>query len=1011
MHRLTKAVIERPVTVIVTLVGLVLFSILSVRSMSLKLMPDMSLPMVVVVGTYTGASPEEVDENLIEKIRESCATLSGLKRSQAQSNENYGMLMLQFDYGTDMDDTINDIRNKLDSIDSDLPDAAGKPTIIEMDMDAMDDFMMSIYSDSDDMDLLKLVEDTLEPQLRRSSALADISVTGGEESYIAVRMVPEYMQQYGVTSASLVAGIQAMNFMMPAGSFSYGDQYVNMETQVHYNELEEIRQIPITTARGQTIHLEDVADVSYGISDSSSISRYNGRSTINLSIKKKQSSTAVALSSQVKKILGEFEENYPDVHIDISYDAADEISDTLRSVAVTMVEGVLLAMAVIFLFFGDLKGSIIVGTTMPISLLAAVVCMYFCGISLDVVSMNSLVISIGMITDNAVVVIELCFKKQEEGMDFKDAAYYGSKTVMNSVIGSTLTTVVVYLPLAVMKGLSGQLFKEVGYTIVFVLLASLISAITFVPFFFSVYKPVEKMNNPMTRFINWIAGGYTKVLGWMLNRKKLVSLTAVAVFIISVVLATGLGTELIASSDEGIINMRVNFRPNMDLASMDAEVHKLEDYINGKELTDRVSVNIERDTASATLTAYKKEDVDIPTQLIADTWNSELADFSDICEVEVSLGSSMMGSFSSGGVSETVTIAADDMESLREANNRLSDLLRSTKGVLSVTTSLDKDRAKALVDIKPELAASKGFSAMQVSQMVYAAMTGSKAGQVTIDGDNYDVKVEYPKGYFEDLDDVQSMTLMSPAGVSVPLTEIADIRFEQSSQSIMRMNGRYITEVSALMTDADHDVIMTDLQPAIDSLDLGEGANYVESIEDEMMVEEFTAIGIAIIVALYMVFMVMAMQFESVTYSLLIMLCIPFAMIGSILLLLIMDVKISMTSLMGVLMLSGIVVNNGIIFIDTANQFRDAGEEAKAALIHAGKDRMRPILITTLTTELSMIPVALGLARNSETMQGMGVVIVGGLLASTLLTLLLLPTFYLMLDKIKNRKKYKAMAV
>ncbi|MCR5599032.1 MAG: efflux RND transporter permease subunit [Lachnospiraceae bacterium] len=1010
MHRLTKAVIERPVTVIVTLVGLVLFSIISVRNMNLKLMPDMSLPMVVVVGTYTGASPEEVDENLIEKIRESCATLSGLKRSQAQSSENYGLLMMQFDYGVNMDDTINDIRNKLDAIDSELPDAAGKPTIIEMDMDSMDDFSMSLYSDSEDLDLLKLVNDTLEPQLRRSSALADITVNGGDESYIAIRMVPEYMQQYGVTSASLVAGIQSMNFMMPAGSFAYGNQHINMETQVHYNELEEIRQIPITTARGQTIHLEDVADVSYGISESSSVSRYNGNNTINVSIKKKQSATAVALSSQVKRILKEFEENYPDVHVDISYDASDEIVSTLKSVAVTMVEGVALAMAVIFLFFGDLKGSIIVGTTMPISLLAAVVCMYFFGISLDVVSMNSLVISIGMITDNAVVVIELCFKKQEEGMGFKDAAYYGSKTVMNSVIGSTLTTVVVYLPLAVMKGLSGQLFKEVGYTIVFVLLASLISAITFVPFFFSVYKPVERQNNPVTRFINWVAGGYTKVLRWMLNRKKLVSLTAVAMFIISMVLASGLGTELMSASDEGIVDIKINFRPNMDLDSMDAEVRRIEDYINEKGLTEKTSVNIDRDSAEASITTYKKEDVDTATQLIADTWNSELAGFSDICEVEVSSGSSMMGGLSSGGASEVITIAADDMEGLREANNRLADLFRNTKGVLAVTTSLDKDRAKALVDIKPELAASKGFSVMQVSQMVYAAMTGSKAGQVSIDGKNYDVQVEYPKGYFSDLDDVQSMTLMSPTGVSVPLTEIADIRFEQSSQTIQRMNGRYISEVTALMTEADHEVIMADLQPSIDALDLGEGANYVESIEDEMMVEEFSAIGVAIVVGLYLVFMVMAMQFESVTYSLLIMLCIPFAMIGSVLMLLIMDVKISMTSLMGVLMLAGIVVNNGIIYIDTANQFRDAGEEVREALMHAGRDRLRPILITTLTTELSMLPVAFGLAKNAETMQGMGVVIVGGLFASTLLTLLLLPTFYLMLDKIKNRKKYKAMA-
>ncbi|MBP3295779.1 MAG: efflux RND transporter permease subunit [Lachnospiraceae bacterium] len=1005
MFELTHAVIKRPVTVIVTLVGLVLFSIVSVRSMDMKLMPDINIPMMVVAATYPGASPEEVDKNVIDKIRESCSTIADMKKTITQSYENYGMVLFQFNYGADMDQAREDIRAKLDLVQNELPDDVKTPTIIEMDFDAMDDMTLSISSKSEGVDVLKLVQDELDPQLHKAAAMADMTVTGGDETYIAVRIIPEYATQYGVNATTLVTAIKSLNYSMPAGNVSYGDQTLNMETSVEYNTLEKIRQIPITTARGTTIHLQDIANVSYGISEKTELSRYNGNETVSVSLKRKASSTSVTLSHQVKQIVDDFLTEHPDVNIEIIYDAADEIESTLKSVATTLVEGILIAMLVIFIFFGDLKGSLIVGSTMPISLLAALVLMNAAGISLNLVSLNGLVLSIGMITDNAVVVIEMCFKRQEDGMKFRDAALAGTKTVIGSVVGSTITTVVVYLPLVFLAGLSGQLFKQMGLTIVFVLLASLISAVTFVPFFFTIYRPKERLNNPVTKFINWIAGGYAKLLRPILNFKVLTVVIAAALFGLSIYLASGMPTELLAATDEGVINIDVTFRPNLSLENMDKVVQDLEQFVQDSNLSGSMNVTITENTASARVTAYKRKDIDETTAQVVDLWNTQLQGFSDNCEITVSPGSTGMTAAMGSSSSQELDLAADDLQSLRAACRQVKDLLEPVPGVLAVTSTMDDAGAKVLVDVDPEMAAAKGFAAVQVSQMVYANMKGTSAGDVSINNENYEVKVEYPKGYYSTLEDVQSMTFMNPMGQSVPLTEMAQVRMVQGTQTVSRTDGRFSATINVIMTAKEKDAIMEEMQPQLDAMDFDDKANFVPSMTDQMMEEEFDAITNAIIIALYLVFMVMAIQFESAAHSILIMLCIPFAAIGSVFMLLVMDVKISMTALLGVLMLSGIVVNNGIIFIDTANQFRAKGEEIKEALIHSGRDRLRPILITTLTTELSMLPVAFKLAKNADTMQGMAVVIVGGLLASTVLTLLLIPTFYLLFEFFRKKKR------
>ncbi len=1007
MKHLTKTALNRPVAAVVILAGLILFSIVSITGMPLKLMPDINFPVMVVYATYPGASPEEVDENVMEKILDACSNISGLKKTQTTSYENYGALVMQFNYGTDISKAHDDIRSRLERIANSLPENVDNPTILEVETDALDDMTLSVSTESKDLDLLNLINQKLEPQLRRAAALADISITGGDEKYISIRLIPEYASQYGISPSSVVAAITAVNYSIPAGSVAYGDQKLNMETEVRYDDIEKLKQVPITTQRGSVIHLYDVCNIDYGITDKSTLSRYDGGEDISIGLKKRQSSTSVTLSRQIKGILDEFAGDHPDVNVRIINDSADEILAMLKSVVKTLILGIAVAMAVIFLFFGDIKGSLIVGSTMPVSLLAALVCMYFSGISLNVISMNALVISIGMITDNAVVVIELCFKKRADGLEYKPAAYEGTSVVINSVVASTITTVVVYLPLALLQGLSGQFFKQLGFTIVFVLLASLFSATTLVPLFFSLYKPKERKNNPMSVVLEKLSVVYSRFLGWILNKSVLVVTVSVVLLVVSFLLGTGLRTELISATDEGVVQMSVTFRPGLSLETIDETVVSLEKFVEDSGLCDDYSISITESSSSATVVAYKSDDAGMTTQELVDMWNKSLLNYSPVCDITVSAGSSTgLSSFNSGG-SEEFDISADDLPSLRAASRQITEILESTPGVLSVSSSVEGGGAGIKINVDPEMAQANGFSASMVSQLVYLNMTGTDAGEVTIDNNTYDIKVEYPKDYYRTLDDVRTMTFMNSQGINVPLSEIADIHLSQAAQRVARTDGRFSAAITAVMTSETKDTIMDVVRPKLDELELPSGVNFIDNAIQDTMNEEFTAVGQAIAIALYLVFMVMAIQFESIRYSILIMFCIPFASIGSINMMRLMDVKVSLSVLLGILMLAGIVVNNGIIYIDTTNQFVAEGEEIKKALVHAGKDRLRPILITTLTTELSMIPVAFKFSKNAEALQGMGVVIVGGLFASTLLTLLLLPNFYLMLGKRKKKVKKK----
>ncbi len=1009
MSKLTKTVLNRPVAAIVVVVALILFGFTSLSGLKLQLIPDLNLPMMVVTTVYPQAGPEEVERLVTEKIEDACATISGLDTTQSISNENYSSVWFEFDYGTDMDEVYTDMQEAIDKVKSELPDDVKDPTIMSIDMNAQDSMTLSVDSEAD-IDLLNEVTENIEPELKKVSDVAELKVSGGEEKYISIELIPEYVNQYGLDISSVATAITSVNFTMTAGSADYGNQSLNMNSEVKYEEIPDLKQVPITTNSGEIIHLSDIANIRYATKAAESYSRYNGNDNVSIGISKKQASSAVSLSNKVTKVVTQLQEKYPDLNMKVVYDSSESILSSIKSISQTLILGVLLSMFVLFLFFGDLKASLIVGSSMPISLLVTFIMMSLMGFSLNTVTMGALVIGIGMMVDNAVVVIEMCFRKKDEGFEFKEAAYEGTKFVTNSVIASTITTVVVYLPLARMKGISGQMFTQLGYTIIFALVASLVSALTLIPLCFSRYKPIEKKNTPVTRFLAKVSEKYGKLLKKALHRKKIVALIAIVLFAISIFMAQFVKTELMAQTDEGQVAVGITFRPGLQLDHMNEITKKVESFVAESPEIEDYSTTITESSSSATVSAYVSDDSKYSTAEIVDMWNQQFVGFDSNCDIKASSASSSGMSAMSGGNTKEIDLRGTDLDDLKAASRQVEEVMKNVDGVLSIDVSMSQTSSKAQVVIDPIKAKSKGFTAQQLAGLIYTNMSGKDVTDVTIDDRDYTITVENPTDRYKNMNDVNGMTFTNPNGVNVPLTEMAEIVYTDTQQTINRKDGQFLATITATLT-ADTKYTGGDaIQEGVTKLTFPESVELGTNAMDEMMAEEFTALGIAILTAIFLVFMVMAIQFESIRYSGLVMFCIPFSLIGSIALLLISNAKISMTSLMGFLMLVGIVVNNGILYVDAANQYRKE-MSTEEALIYTGKTRLRPILMTTLTTILSMIPAAVGWGDNGEVMQGMSLVIIGGLTASTILTLILLPTFYMIIHKHSKEKKLRKQLI
>ena len=1004
--KLTEIILRKPISAFIIIVGIVVFGLMSLSSMEQESTPEMESPMMIIMTTYSGVGPEDVDKLVTTKVEGAVGSLSGLKSISSNSNEGSSMVMLEYEYGTNMDTAYINLKEKLDRIN--LPDDAGNPTIMQMSMNSSASIRLSVRAEGID-NLLQYVEDDISPEFEKLSSVAEVSIRGGQQDYISVELLEDKLQQYGITMNTVVNSVATADFSQPSGEVNYGSQSLSLTSSVSYKTVAELEDLPISLSSGNIIRLADVANVYETATETSSISRYNGEETISISITKRQSSTAVSVSQQVKAVVEELGASQPGLTIEVMSDEADTIQESILSVAETLVLAIIISMVILFIFLGDFKASLIVGSSMPVSLLVAFICMSLMGFTLNIITMSAMVLGVGMMVDNSIVVLDSCFKTHTKEKEYISSAMEGTKFVLLSIVGGTITTVVVFLPLTTIEGMVGQLFKPLGYTIAFALIASLLSAMSLVPLFFSRFQPQEKRNAPAALLLKKTERAYGKLLKRILKKKKTVFALSLALVVAALFLASNLNMELMSSTDEGSINISIETRPGTQLEKTNAIVLQVEGIVAAHP-------DVESYTASAgggssrmggssnSVTATLQDNRDMSTAEIVEQWRMETKDILN-CDITISSESSMTGGMSSDDVE--INLKGNDLDTLTEFSEEIAAVFKAHPDMITVTTSLEDGNPQAEIVVDSIKAAAYGLTPSEVASSVNTALSGRDAATITRDGKDYTVTVEYPADKYTNLNDVTNMILVTSGGTSVPLMDVASIEFSNAPRSIRKEDNQYNVTITGTPKTEAKFAAEREITAQVSQMKFPSGVSLAESSMRRMMNEEFDSLYQAIAVAVLLVFMVMTIQFESMKHSLMVMVCIPISIIGSVALLTITGTTLNMTSLLGFLILVGTVVNNGILFVDTANQYR-MSMDLETALVRTGRTRLRPILMTTLTTVLSMIPMSVGLGTGSEMMQGLGIVVIGGLTAGTVLTLLFLPTFYLIIDGNPEKKKKRA---
>ena len=906
--------------------------------------------------------------------------------------DNYTMIQLTYKYGADMDDIYSDLKSTIDNLMGSLPEDCEDPLIMELSADFMATMTVSATA-PEGIDAADYLNDTVVPTLERISGVAMVEVSGTQDQYVRIVLDEAAMQQYGLSISTVGAAIASADFDMPVGSVTLGTQDIALSAYGNIDADPDFRTLPIQTPSGQTVMLDDVATFfNLYEEEADSISRYNGQESVQLSITKQDSASTMDVCSAVTDALSQYSAD--GVAFEVIYSEGDSILETLGEILNTLITGVILTMAVLFLFFGDLKASLIVGISMPLSILLAVILLSFAGYSIDIMTGTSLIIAIGMIVDNSIVILESCMRAKEGGASFRDAAVTGTSSMLMSILGGTLTTVVVYIPLALTGGMTGMMSAPLSWTILLTMLCSFLSAVVVVPLAFVWLKPRAREQLPINRLLNSFKRFYRKVLPRLLRHPGRVVLVGVLCFAASLLLLTRMEFVLINNNYDGSIRLEATFRSGTKLEVMDESIQTLEETLLADEYFEAVNLTVSENTAA--FTAYAVDNCGRSSEAAVEEYTSLFSTLPGV-DVAVSPSSDMdMSSLMGGGNSKDVTLLSGDLDSLEEGAGQVAEAMRQVPGVLRVENPFDQSRVKGRLVINSQKALALGTSESAVAMQVYYLLNGMTAASVDYGDTEYDVILEYPEGKYDDITALMDYHIATQSGRLVTLRDIAEVEYVTTLPVITRQDGQYMTTVTATTSDAAKYTAADAIDAAVETLAFPAGVSQGTGMLDSTTDQEVQNITTALLSAVFLVFLVMAIQFDSARLSIMVMMCIPMSLIGSFSLVYLSGRPMSLVGLMGFLMLMGVAVNNGIYLVDGTNQLRQTIPLGDA-LVEAGTTRLRPILMTTLTTVISMVPMIFSNGSGMGMMKDMAYVMVGGLIASTILAMFLMPAFYLLI--------------
>lgn len=1022
----SKLCIRKPVTTIMVTLMVFIAGIVSYFNLDQALMPDMDLPIAVVMTTYVGASPEEIEELISKPMEESLGSIANVDTVTSYSSTNSSMVLLQFVDGTDIDMAAVDMRDKIDQMKSTLPDAAGDPMVIKMDINAMP-ITIGVKAENMDLESLNdLLEDNVVNRLERIEGVASVSLSGGITNEVRITVDPVKLAGYGLTTSTLSGLLAAENMNLPSGDLTQGNTTVAVRTIGEFTSVQEINNLPIPTSTGAVIHLSDVARVEQVEADRDSFTYINGEKGILLSVDKQSTANLVKVSQSLKDEIAKLQRDYPELEIDMLSDTSDYIEMSLSNITETALLAAVIAFFVLLLFLKNAVTAGIIAVSIPTSIMATFALMYVTDINMNMISMGGVAIGIGMLVDNSVVVLDSIYQYYERGYTAAESAEIGAKEVSMAIIASTLTTVAVFLPMALIGGTTGAMMKNLSFTIMYALIASVVVALTFVPMACALLLKRETKtfvwkNLKFLFFLDRWEGAidtlsrkYEKLLKWALRHRKKTVLTVLLVFILSLCSIPLAGMDFMASMDEGVATISVDLPNGTDLDTTEETtlevLYRLQDIPEADVVYANVGsgmLSSGTNSASITMNLVDAKDRKRSTEEVCDDIEKLLADIPG-ADITVSSSDSAMGSLASADV--TMNVYGYDAATLVDVEDELIDKLSQVDGLSDVEGSTGDTVPEAKVTIDRAKASQYGITTASVAGALSTAISGSTATQYKLDGTEIDVVIRYDTNSVNYLTDLNNLTVTSAYGTQVPLSDVATITMDESATTIMRENQKNYITISANADNMSTSEAQKLVEKAMADIELPDGCTYQFSGMMEKMNDTFRSLEIAMVVAVLLVYMIMASQFESLRYPFIVMFSMPLAITGAIIGLLITGNTITMPAMMGFVMLVGMVVNNGIVLVDYTNQLMDRGMNCYDALTSAGPRRLRPILMTTLTTVLGMVPMALATSEGSEMMQALAIAVIFGLTLSTVVTLIFIPVLYMWMNERKRKSNARKTA-
>jgi HAE1 family hydrophobic/amphiphilic exporter-1 len=1023
---LSRAAVHRPVfTIMVILIVLILGGV-SLFRLPIDLMPDITYPTLTIRSNYENASPEEIEELVTRPIEEAMSAVPGVESVYSTSAEGVSNVRVTFSWGTDLDTASNDIRDRLDRIISRLPDDTERPTLFKFDIANFPVLIFGASGNLNPLQMRKLIDDQVKYRIERVPGVASLDVWGGYEREIQVNLDAARIKAMGLPLDLILSRIKEGNLNLPAGTIDRGNLEVTMRTSGQYSNLDQLADTVIIIRDGASIKLRDIARIDNTWKKITRIIWVNGKPGVRLGVTKQSGANTVDVAKKVLEEVRAINRDIPQIHITPIIDTSDYIQNSITNVGTMAIYGGILAILVLLFFLRNLVSTLIIATAIPISIIATFALMYFGGLTLNIMTLGGLALGIGMLVDNAIVVLENIYRHRESGEAPEDATIKGSSEVTSAIIASTLTTLAVFLPLVFIRGMSGIMFKQLAMVVSFALFCALMVAITLIPMMSakllrvgahnSGASPMDKLYRLSSRFFTGMEDRYKELLHLALDHTKLVVIGTFVLLLASLALIPLVGVEFMPTTDEGEVRIDAEMKVGTRLEVLTEKFRLIEELVKrevpeAKNTVTSIGGSGWRSGGSHAgrmqIALKPREERSRSSEQIAADLRPILSNIpGTTIRTRAGQGLFLLRIFSGGDTERVqIEIRGFDLETADALAESVKTLVENVDGVTDARVSRESGSPEEIVFVDRLKAADLKLTVSQIANMLQTVISGTKAGSYREGGDEYDIRVKIEEAEKLGLREILDLTLVGSEGEPVVLRNVVKVEPRSGPVRIERKDQARILTVSANTSGRDMGSILDDIRERLRSIPVPRDFSIVFGGDYEEQQKAFRELLLSFILALILVYMVMASLYESLRYPLVVMFSVPFAAIGVILILFLSNTTFNVQSYIGCIMLGGIVVNNAILLVDHINLLRRRDNlPLREAIEEAGRRRLRPILMTAMTTILAMVPLAIGLGEGGEVQAPLARAVIGGLISSTLITLLMVPSVYLIFEKNREKK-------